>query len=344
MSADLIPNTLNTAIDRKYSRQLWDNLFLGTPLMNMMTEDFEEVDGGRVIVDEISYQTSPNAGVWGGGVNQLNSSFVGHMTEVTQNPCYYYWAVAIPDTYEILNSDGAQLINIVEAQLELAEMTLRNLLGNHIFGDGTTINGFSTIAGLKSIITFGTDPAGGAYGGVTRVGASGDFDTPVGNGFWNGNSVAINANGNVTRWKGTLAFGNTTTLTLAPMQAMYSFCTVNGVGPELMVGSMLTYNAYYNNLVQIVRQPTTDDLGKQGFTGLMFNNTPMIQDDACDTDSIYFINKRYTKWRPWARANFAITNWRQPADQLVNVKYGLLIVNMTCTRPNTMGRLTAITQ
>src|SRR5262249_20080541 len=156
--AALSPDTLTTAIDRKYSRQLWDNLFLGTPLMNKISQDAEEVDGGRVIVDEISYSNTPNAGVWGGGVNQLPANFIGHMTEVTQSPCYYYWSVAIPDTYEILNSNGAQIINIVEAQLELAEMTLRDILGTHIFGDGSPSGGFSTINGLKAIITFGADP------------------------------------------------------------------------------------------------------------------------------------------------------------------------------------------
>lgn len=339
----LVPDTLTTAIDRQYSRQLWDNLFLGTPLMNKISQNADEVDGGRTIVDQISYSNTPNAGVWGGGVNQLPTQFIGHMTEVTQSPCYYYWSVAIPDTDEILNSGSAQIINIVEAQLELAEMTLRDVLGSHIFGDGTPVNGYNTIAGLKAIITFGADPPT-AYGGITRVGSSGSKASPTGQAaFWNSNPVAINANGSVTRWKGSLTFGNSTTLSLSPMGKVFQFCSVNGIGPDLLVGSMLTYTAYEDLLYQFMRQPTTDDLGKQGYTGVMYKSTPFIQDDACDTDTIYYYNSRYTKWRPWKKANFAITGWRQPADQLVNVKFGLLIVNMSCTRPNMLGRLTGIT-
>ncbi len=345
MATPLSPDTLSTGIDRFYVRQLRDNFFLGTPLWNKLSENTDVVPGGRQIVDQISYTNSPNAGAWGGGVAQLNSSFVGNMTEVVQNPVFYYFSVAVPDTDDIQNQNPADIINLIEAQAELAEMSLRDTLGSDIYGTGAlNAGGYKTLVGLKAMITFGADAGLGPYGGITRVGASGAKNgTPVGNAFWNSNAVAINANGTVTRYKGNQTFGNVTTLSIQPMQSVFGFCTVNNQAPDLMVASMLTYNAYYNQLTSIMRQATQDDLGKQGFTGLMFNNCALVQDDACDTDSIYFLNTKFMKLRPYKRGNFRMTGWRQPADQLVSIKYGIWMGNVTCTRPSMQGRLSAIT-
>src|ERR1700722_16668037 len=101
MGTPLSPDTLSTAIDRYYVRQLRDNFFLGTPLWNKMAQNVDPVPGGRIIVDQISYTNSPNAGAWGGGLATLPASFVGHMTEVTQNPVFYYFSIAVPDTDDI---------------------------------------------------------------------------------------------------------------------------------------------------------------------------------------------------------------------------------------------------
>lgn len=340
----LTPSTLSTMIDRIYARQLRDNFFLGTPFWAMLSEDDEPVGGGRQIVEQISYTNSPNAGNWGGGVSQLTAAFIGHATEAVFNPTFYYFSVAVPETDEIQNSEPAEIINIVEAQTELAEMSLRDTMGLHAFGDGSNSGGFPTLAGLKAAITFGTDPVSGGYGGITRIGQSGSRYSFTGeSAFWNSNPVAINAGTTVTRWKGSQVFGSSTTLDISSMQKVFGFCTLNNMAPDLMVASMLTYNAYYNLLLNLMRQASEDDLGKQGFTGLMFNNCPLVQDDACDSDTIYYINTRFLKLRPYSKGNFRMTGWRQPADQLVNIKYGIWMGNITCTRPNMLGRLTAIT-
>jgi hypothetical protein len=346
----LSPNTLTTMIDRLYTRQLVDNFFLGSPLWNKLSQNEDPVSGGRQIVDQISYANSYNAGVWGGGINTLPAAFIGHATEAAQPPAFYYFSVAIPETDEIQNQDPAQIINIVEAQFELAQMSLRDTLGADIYGDGSLRNGFQTLMGLKAAITYSVDPGTPTavpYAGITRVGATGSRFAPVGNAFWNSNAVALSGGGGAqTRWKGTLNYPAGTTIAGAGvivMQNTFSFCTVNNEAPDLMTASQLAYNAYYGTLTQLMRQATADDLGKQGFTGLLFNNTPLIQDDYCDNDSIYFINSRVFKLRPYEQGNFRMTGWRQPADQLVNLRYGIWMGNATCTRPNLLGRLSGIT-
>ncbi len=341
----LSPDTLSTAIDRLYSRKLKENFFLGTMLWKYLSENEDPVSGGRQIVDQISYTNSPNAGAWGGGTQQLKAAFVGHMTEAVQNPVFYYFSIAVPETDEIQNSAPADIINIVEAQTELAEMSLRDTFGSDVYSDGSVnADGYRRLSGLDAIITTGTDPSAGAYGGISRVGSSGSKANPTGQAaFWNANPVAINANGSVTRWKGSLTFGNSTTLDLPSMQKAFSFNVVNGIGPNLITCDQLAYNAYYGLILNQVRQASSEDIGKQGFTGLTFNNIPLIQDDAVPSTGVfYFINTKFVKLRPYKRGNFRMTGWRQPADQLVNIKYGIWMGNMTCTRPNMNGKLSGI--
>lgn len=342
----LTPETLSTAIDRLYTKKLKENFFLGTMLWKFMSENEDPVSGGRQIVDQISYTNSPNAGAWGGGIQQLKSGFVGHMTEAVHDPVFYYFSIAVPETDEIMNSDPADIINIVEAQTELAEMSLRDTMGSDIYSDGSVnSDGFRRLSGFDAIITTGADPTPGAYAGISRIGSSGSRKNPTGEAaWWNANPVAINANGSVTRWKGSLTFGNTTALDLASLQKAFSFNVVNGIGPNLITCDQLSWNAYYGLVLDQVRQASSEDVGKQGFTGLTFNNCPLIQDDAVPTaGTFYFINTRFAKLRPYKRGNFRMTGWRQPADQLVNLKYGIWMGNVTCTRPNMLGKLTAIT-
>lgn len=342
----LTPDTLSTAIDRLYSRKLKDQFFLGTQLWKALSDKEDPVPGGRQIVDQITYTNSPNAGAWGGGIQQLKSGFIGHMTEAVQNPVFYYFSIAIPETDDMQNSSPADIINIVEAQTELAEASLRDTMGSDVYSDGSAnAAGFRRLAGMSAIITTATDPASGAYAGISRIGSSGSQKVPVGQAaFWNANPVAINANGSVTRWKGSLTFGNSTLLDLPSMNKAFSYNVVNGVGPNLITCDQLAYNAYYGLILGQIRQASSDDIGKQGFTGLTFNNIPLIQDDAVPTTgTFYFINTKFIKLRPYKRGNFRMTNWRQPADQLVNIKYGIWMGNITCTRPNMQGLLNGIT-
>jgi hypothetical protein len=340
----LVPDALTTSIDRYYVRQLFDNFFLGTPLWNKLTQKADPVPGGRFIVDQINYTNSPNAGNWGGGGGTLPLNYIGNATEVVQPPTFYFWSIAIPETEEIKNQQPAQILNIVESQFELAQMSLRDTLGTDLYGDGTARGGFATLYGLQAAITYSADGGAGPYGGISRIGMSGSKQNPVGAAaFWNSNPVAINAGGAVTRWKGTQTFGATTTTALPAMQSVFSFCTINSEAPDIIVGSQLTYNGYWNQLTQYMRQATADDLGKQGFTALLFNNTEFVQDDACTNDSQYYLNTRVLKLRPYEDGNFRVSGWRQPVDQFVNVKLGLWMGNVTCVRPNMLGRLSAIT-
>ena len=339
--ATLSPDTIATEILPSYDRELRDNIFMSTSLFEYMWDNVEPVDGGLYINEQIAYVASPNANVFGGGVAELPATFVGNATQATFPPCYYFYSIAIPDTDVILNQNDGEIINIIEGQYENALMSLNNVLGQDVYGDATPRNGAPTLSGLNAAITKGADPGGGAYGGISRVGSSGSFKAPVGNApWWNGNALTING-GSQTVWKGTVNTGTGTALTLPALQALISVCTVGQFRPSVMFAGLTAYNAFHNLLFNIVRQSPADAVGRQGYTGVAFNDIIVVQDDQCDDGTIYAVNDIF-KFRPWRGAFFKQLDWRQPPNALVNIKYGLLIANMTCNRPNTLGKLSGI--
>lgn len=342
MPVPITPDTLNSSILPAFGRKLRDNFFTSAPIFEFMLNSVRKIDGGLNITEQILYNQDPQADNFAGGVAQLPANFIGNTTNAVFPPTYYYFSVAIPDTYAILNRGEGQIIDLIAAQYEHALMSLVDKIGFDLYSDGTPRNGAPIMWGLGGIITSGSDPGGGAYGGITRIGSSGTFKAPTGSAaWWNGNPVVINS-GSQSFWKGTI---NTGTATLLSLSAMFQSLLISTLGPYRPLGvftDLTGFTAYANLVMQTVRQLPSDEIFKQGPTALTFAGLPIFQDDKCNTGSMYFVNDLW-KFCPWAGGFFEITPWRQPSNSLVNIKYGLLVAQTIHTRPNTMTSLTGIT-
>lgn len=340
VNADILTSTILPA----YNLRVRDNFFLSYPAAEFMIQQTEMVDGGAYIVEPIGYGSSTNVGSFGGGVGQLPADFQGPMTNAAWQPCYQYGTVTIPDTTWILNRGAGEIISLLDFQYELCTMSLVDYIGYQIYGNGMpTTSGFQTFQGLQAVNTFNADPAGGAYGGITRAGGV--------NPFWNANVINLPAIGSgnqtVTGYKGTVSYqgaptGSQSTLTLSAMQALLSLCQYGGYRPIVLFTSLQGYNAYFNLLTNIVRQASIGDVGRQGFTGLMFADLLVIEDDHCPAGFMFAINNLFIL-RVWKGAFFRSLPWRQPPNALVNIKYFIFIAALEHTRPNTMGMITNIT-
>ena len=340
-----LTDTLTTEILPFFDRRLRDNIFMSTSLFEYLWQQVDPVPGGLQINEQIAYLATPNAGVFAGGVSELPATFVGNATQATFPPCYYFYSIAIPNTTAILNEGDGMIIDIISAQYENALMSLNNVLGQDVYGDGTARNGAPTLSGLNAIVTTAADPAGGAYGGISRIGSSGSFQSPTGPApWWNGVSMTVNG-GAQTFWKGSVNPGSSTALSWQAIIALMSACTVGQFRPRVMFAGLTAYNAGLNLMTNIVRNMSLNDsgkeMGKQGFTGIAFGDVLFVQDDQCDTGTIYAVND-ILKFRPWRDGFFRQFPWRQPPNALVDIKYGLLICNITHNRPNTMGKLSGI--
>lgn len=337
----LSPSTIDTFILPNFDRVLRDNLFMSTALFEYLWSQVDPVDGGSTIREEIAYLSTPNADNFGGGVQELPATLAPVATEAQFPPCYYFYSLAIPDTTVVLNEGEGMIIDIIAAQYEQALMSLNDKLGTDAYGDSTVRNGAPTLSGLGAVCTSAADPGGGAFGGISRIGSSGPNTAPVGNApWWNAAVFTING-GSQTCWKGTFDFGAVTTLGLPALTKLITAATVGQYRPEVLFAGSTAWVAFANLLMATVRQEPANK-GEQGFSGLSFMNTVVVQDDKQTAGSINTINNML-KFRPWRGGFFRQLPWRQPPNQLINIKYGLLIANMCHQRPNTMAVVSGIT-
>ena len=338
-----LTDTLTTEILPFFDRRLRDQIFMSVALLEYLWQNVYPVPGGSQINEQVAILANPNAGVYGGGVSTLAADFIGNATEASFPPCYYFYSVAIPNTYAILNEGEGMIIDIIAAQYENALMSLNNVLGQDVYGDGTPRNGAPTLSGLNAITTYSADPGGGAYGGISRVGSSGSFNAPVGTApWWNSTNLTVNG-GAQTTWKGSLNPGASTAISWNAIIQLVQACTVGQFRPRAFFSGLTAYSSAVNLMTNIVRQMNLSEtsIGRQGFTGIAFGDILMVQDDQCNTGTIYAVND-LVKFRPWRDGFFRQFPWRQPPNALVDIMYGLLVCNMTCNRPNTVARETGI--
>lgn len=336
------PDTIATEIIPNYARKLRDDISMATPVWEWLFDGMEEVDGGSQIVEQINYQMSPNADNYAGGVAPLQADFVNSATQATWPPCYYWYSAMIPDTLKILARGEGEVINIFDSQFETALVSLTQKLGQDSWGDSTVRNGAPTLSGIRAVCTTAADPAGGAFGGISRVGSSGSFLAPTGNAaFWN--AVVLTVNGGAqTTWKGSVNPGAVTTLSFQAVMALVAACTVGQFRPNLLAGDTIAWTAFHNLVVQTVRQAPLQMEGGAGFPEISFAGIPVIQDDFAPSGTLAAMNSLF-KLRAWREGFFTQMEPVRPYNALATIYYGLLVINLQQTRPNTMGIMTGIT-
>jgi hypothetical protein len=340
----LSPDTITSSTLTYYNRKLRDEYFTSTPFTEfLLNAGIKPVEGGLQYSQPIMYTLSSQADVWGGGIQQLTANFIPNTTLATWSPVYYYGAIGIPDTTAILNQGQAQIVDIVEAQYEQMLMSLIERFSIDAYSDGTPRNGFLVPQGLRAIATSGSDPGGGAYGGISRSGSSGYWNAPVGAApWWNANVIPIN-NGPTTVWsKASVNPGTSTTMSYNALFALLISATVGMYRPLAVFCDAIAYQAVGNLMVAIGRESTLESVFKQGARGFAFGDMPFFQDDKAPSGSLFTVND-LLELRVWKNALFAETPWRQPSNAMVNIKYLLLICALVHSRPNTQTYMNGIT-
>jgi len=339
----LIPDTFNSSTLSYYNRRARDQYFTATSgAQFLLNTGIKPVDGGVSFSQPIVYNTTPQAGVWGGGVQQLAANFIPNTTLASWSAAYYYGSIGIPDTVAIQNQGQSQIVDIVEAQYEQMLMGLIERLGIDFYGNGAAQNGFYPIQGLGAIGTSGSDPAL-PYGGISRSGSSGSWSAPTGNAPWWNASVLSMTGGTQTVWsKPSLNVG---TSSIMSYNALFAWKLAGSVGMYSILagfGDALAWQSVANLFVAIARESSMEKVFKTGPQALDFMGIPIFQDDKCTSGTLYGLNDML-ELRVWKNALFVETPWRQPSNAMVNVKFLLLIAALVHSRPNTMPVLSGIT-
>jgi hypothetical protein len=312
-----ISDILATTIESR-TKKIADNVTDNNAILKKLSQKgmIKTFSGGSKILQELSFAENSNAG-WYSGYDLLPVGVSDVISAAEFDIKQSAVPVVISGLEMLQNAGKEQMIDLLDARLNVAEATQANLISAGLYSDGTGSGG-KEITGLDAAVP--TNPATGTYGGIDR-------------------SV-------FTFWRSQVDTG--TTLTSANIQV-----TMNGMWASLVRGKdmpdcilmdNLTWELYVASL-QSQQRFHQAEVGDSGFPTLKFMGVDVYLDGGiggnATTKTIYFLNSKYIHYRPHANRNMVALspNRRYATNQDAEVQILAWAGNLTSSGSQFQGRV-----
>ena len=323
--SDIIATTIQSR-----SKELADNLTNSNALLYYLNKrgNVKPVSGGNVILQEIKYpNTATNGAAMYSGYDTLSTGVHSPISAASFDLKLASAPVVISGEELLKNSGKEQMIDLLDARMEIAEDELFNLLGgsaNGIYSDGTGTGG-KALTGLQSAVA--DDPTTGTYGGIDRSTWS----------FWRNYAYDATTDGGAAATAANIQ-GYMNTVALNTCQGRE--------GADLIVADNNYYGFYLNSL-QAIQRVTSEQAAGAGFASLKYfgsgRDADVVLDGGigggCPTNHMYFLNTKFLFLRPHKDRNMVALGKRMATNQDAEVQHIGWAGNLTCSSPRYQGVL-----
>ena len=310
-----ISDIVATTIESR-TKKIADNVTANNALLKKLEGrgKIKTFSGGSKILQELSFAENSNAGFYSGydilpvGVSDVISAAEFDIKQAAV-------PVVISGLEMLQNAGKEQMIDLLEARMEVAEDTMSNLIATSIYSDGTGAGG-KEITGLDAAIPL--DPTTGTYGGIDRA-------------TW-------------TFWRSKVRDVSDTATLQADMNGLWAQLVRGTDRPDLIVMDNVVWEAYVASL-QAQQRFTDASVGDLGFPTLKFMGCDVVLDGgiggACPTGTAFFLNSKYLHYRPHANRNMVplSPNKRTSVNQDAEVSILAWAGNLCCSGAQFQGRL-----
>lgn len=312
-----IGQTLAAAMPR-FEKTFKDQVFDETVLLNFMKENggIESKSGGASYV-QVPLLHAAGTSEWFSGTDSLNVDPVD-----TLDAARYDWrnlnaSITITLEDELNNSGKEQIVDLLEAKITQAKLTISASLNQSLF-TGTGSEPRPQIVGLQTLV--GTGTVGGIAGGT------------------------------YADWR---SYVETTggALTVAYMKTARN--TINqgkgGSPVEIIVTTQTLFEKYESLLTPtyqmdpLVKSKEAQRLGDVGFTALSYAGVPVVFDMDVPTGEMYFLNGKNLKLFVHEMANNKMTEANAPVNQHLTVRHIVMRCALGTNRRKSLGKLTGKT-
>lgn len=307
---------------RNRTGKLADNVTNNNALLYRMKKrgSIKTVSGGEYIMEELEYAENGTTKRYS-GYETLDISPSDVFTAARFDYAQLATAVTISGLEMLKNSGKERVIDLLGSRIKNAERSLMNTVASDIYSDGSA-DGGKQIGGLQLLVS--ATPTTGTVGGIDAA-------------TW-------------TFWRNVASTG--TTATAANIQSLMNGVALQLVrgtdSADLIVAGTTKYNLYLQSM-QAIQRVQSEEMAGAGFTSLKYfgagNAADVVLDGgqggACPTNSMYFLNTNYIKFRPHADRNFApLGDERYATNQDAMVKLIGFAGNMTVSNRSLQGVLT----
>ena len=300
-----------------YEKEFKDQVFNQTVLLNHLKENggIEKKGGGTSV--RVPLMTGSSNSEWFSGADTLNVAPVD-----TLDAAQYEWrnlnaAITITLDDELSNTGAEQVIDLLDAKVTQAELTIANALNTSTY-TGTGAETRPQIVGLQTLVDTGT------VGGI--------------------------AGATYTDWQ---AYKEATggALTIAYMKVARN--TINqgkGGSPVSIIVTTQTLFEKYESLLTPTYQMNplstskeAERLGDVGFTALAYAGVPVVFDSVCPSGEMYFLNSKNLKMYVHKDAFMDKTDVVKPTNQHLSVQHIVVRAALCTNRRKSLGKLTGKT-
>lgn len=308
--SDIIATTIQSR-----SGVIADNVTHNNALLTRLKQRgrIKPFSGGNVILQELSFSSNTNAMYYSGYETlQINPQDVisASQWDIKQAAC----AVTVSGLEMIQNSGKEQIIDLIDARMEVAESSLENLISTGIYSDGTGSGG-KQVTGLQSIVA--SSPSSGVVGGINRSNYS----------FWRNQVLDFSTDLGASASPSNVQLGFNT---------LWARCTRGRDTPDLIVVDNFMWTIYLSSLQTNQRFAGDSELANLGFTTIKYMNADVVLDGGiggdAPTHTAYFLNSKFIFFRPHRERNFvALGDERMSTNQDAVVRLIGWAGNMTAS-------------
>lgn len=270
-----------------------DQIYVDMPILKRLFGNAERLDGGTEIQQPIKYAISTQGGPYA-GLGGLDTGYEKTRTRAKWQWTQYHRPIVLSNIDIAKNGGTEKVVDLVGQEMKEAEGDLKDLLGTHLYGDGTGSGGLEFL-GLVAAIDDGTNVDN--YGDIPRTT----------NTWWQSD---YNGAGGA--------------LSLATMRTSWDAAKSGSDVPTVIATTEAMFTKYEALLQANPRWEVQQMAMKMGSTNaeLVFRGAPVIGDEKCTAGYMYMINEKYLKIFTLAHPKFptrpdgfAMTDMREPVDQ-----------------------------
>lgn len=320
MALSTLYNEATLSTERYFAPKVIDQLFKSNPFAMRLKANADMLDGGESIELPHLFAESPN-GEW---FSEWDTYDATHKEQLGAGrmPWSLYTIPVLLSNFQLLKNSGSETARFKLAKQKniAAAKTAAHHLGQAVFDlDDTGLTNQMTSIDLA--VSAGTT----TYANITRA-TSGDGL------LW---SAQVDS--------------STTVITLDKMQELYSDCQEGDEAPNLIVTNKANFNRVWSQYLPTQRQGS-EELGKLGFTSLLFNGRPLVVDSHCASvansdaaDYLYMFNMNYIRLVAHPMAFYTFMKSPMPSNQWIHIGRYFFMGQLVCDAPRYQGKMSAIT-
>jgi hypothetical protein len=303
---------------KNYTPRIEDNIFANLTLLYWLKEagHIEKVSGGEQIVEPLLYGTNGTVASYSGYDNIPTTPQEG-ITAAVYDWKQYAVSIAISGSEEAKNRGQEQVISLLKAKIDQAEMSAQEGMNKMFFADGTG-NGGKNWSGLKQIIA--DDPTTGTLAGIDASDPDNDW------------------------WRNQVKDLAGVDFELIDLSKIYNDCSKGKIKPEFVLASQAIWERYESLLQPQLRYQSTK-AADAGFENLLYKSAPIMWDEELNTTNetnghAYFLNSQFLKLKVHSDVWFKATPMEKPHGQDARYSQILCYGNLTTNNRRFQGVLT----